>query len=638
MTEKPKTDPSRQLNQIMMRTIFKGSLKGYVCEDCREVISDVEILFYLPYRKEIPANSNTKETFRFVSKEESREREKLFIGKTMTDKEGNFAFEVNEKYLSSEFDIDFICGTVPPKLPRPKKEETLQLHLATISMKEELEQQARNENYKWEYNIAYKWWCYIRGHFFDAWVICGHLLNCSTNTPIANAKVTAMDADFLTDDNLGSATTDASGHFRIDYSSADFKKTFLSPWINIETDPSFLSFNSGPDVYFKAELGGTKLIDETKANARKNVGYCLCVNLCSEVTVTNPDETFPSAWTGIGANFSSSYGSGIHDFDADGFAGSGKKVLFSNIRLTGQAALKSASGNPIEYRFRISDTTAPNNTPFIAESNFTKIIGVTPNLFVPSIVSKLTRKVFSFILNDIFVYSNQSDFDAEGWFDVNHAIERTLIEVGLTPADLSLYNVIEEDTLICLNTAALTSAPNVPDIFNVGAPIPVANDIPVEKFAIRFEIREVINKPSNIFGSIGGNGKTLNSIVMNNNPIYRKLSIKELEESTLCSPIDGIINAKYSLYHPYLASGSLQLRSNSGTINRSVSDGVINSASVKRINNNSPLNAPPSNNNLTRCTYSLKLYSSTRKSNGDFDDSDGSSPIEQIFFYDDNQV
>ena len=98
MTEKPKTDPSRQLNQIMRRNIFKGSLKGYVCEDCREVIADVEILFYLPYKKEIPTNSNTKETFRFVSKEESKEREKLFIGKTMTDKEGNFQFE-NEKLV-----------------------------------------------------------------------------------------------------------------------------------------------------------------------------------------------------------------------------------------------------------------------------------------------------------------------------------------------------------------------------------------------------------------------------------------------------------------------------------------------------------------------------------------------------------
>lgn len=622
-----------------MRNILKGSLRGHVCEDCLEDISNVEVLFYLPYRKETSVTneiSNT-ETFRLVTKEEAKQRKGLFIDSVTTDKNGDFEFEINEKYLNADFDIDFVCGSVPPKPPKPKREEMLQFHITTIAVKNELERQAQRENYRWEYNIAHKWWCYIRGHFFDAWVICGHLMNCKTNTPIANAKVTAMDADLLTDDNLGTVTTDANGHFRIDYSSADFKKTFLSPWINVETDPSFLSFQSGPDVYFKAELAGTKLIDETKADARKNVGYCLCVNLCSEITVTNPEETFPSAWTGIGGAFSSSFGSNSYDFDADGFAGSGKHVLFSTIRLTGQAALKSAAGNPIEYRFLISDTTTPNGGPGPAIGNFSKIVGLTGGLFVPSVVSKLTRKVFSFILNDIFVYSDQTDFDGEGWFDINHAIERTLIAVGLTPADLALYNIIEEDTLISMNTAALTTAPNVPNIFSAGQPIPSANDIPVEKFAIRFEIREVIDKPSNNFGVIGGNGKTLNSVVMNNNPIYRELVIKELEETTLCSPISGTVHAKYTLYHPYLASGSLHLNNNSLSINRDVLDGVINTTSVKRINNNSALNAPPLNN-LTRCTYSLKLYSSTRKHNGDYSDSDGSSPLEQLFFYDDNQV
>jgi hypothetical protein len=618
-----------------MRNIFKGSLRGYVCEDCLEEISNVEVLLYLPYRKEIAeADANVKETFRYVSKEEARKRENLFIDRITTDAKGNFEFEINEKYIGSDFDIDFVCGTVPPKFPKPKKEETLQFHLTTVSMRYELEKQAQNPKYRWEYRIAHKWWCYIRGHFFDAWVICGHLMNCQTNKPIANAKVTAMDADFLTDDNLGSATTDVNGHFRIDYSSADFKKTFLSPWINIETDPSFLSFQSGPDVYFKAELAGTKLIDETKANARKNVGYCLCVNLCSEVTVTNPDDTFPSAWTGIGAAFSSSYGSNSYDFDANGFAGSGKHVLFRTIRLTGQAALKSAAGNRIEYRFRVSDTTAPNNAASLPEANFTKIVGVTKDLFVSSVVSKLTRKTFSLIYNDLFVWSDQSDFDAEGWFDVNNAIERTLISVGLTPADLSLYNIIEEDTLISMDTSILTNASDVPDSINPGQNIPVGNKILVEKFAIRFEIREVIDKPSNNFNVIGGNGKTLNSVVMNNNPIYRKLSIKELEDTTICSPISGTIHAKYTVYHPYLSSCSLHLNNNSHSVERDILDGVINTlpAVDQRTNNSSQLNNPP--NDMTRCTYILKLYSSTRKHDGDNADSDGGTPREQLFFYD----
>lgn len=622
-----------------MRNIFKGSLRGYVCEDCLEEISNVEVLLYLPYRNETAsADSNVKETFRYVTKAENRKREDLFIDRITTDTNGDFQFEINEKYIGSDFDVDFICGTVPPKSPKPKRGEQLQFHLTTLSMRYQLEKQAQDPKYKWEYNIAHKWWCYIRGHFFDAWVICGHLMNCKTNQPIANAQVTAIDADFLTDDTLGSATTDAKGHFRIDYSSADFKKTFLSPWINIETDPSFLSFQSGPDVYFKAELAGTKLIDETKTDARKNVSYCLCVNLCSEVNVTPNGTNFPSAWTGIGNTFSSSFGTDSGDFDAEGYAGSGKHVLFSTIRLTGQAALKSAAGHPIEYRFSVSDTTYPNNqeVDIPPPASFTKIVGKHPGLFASGVVSKLIRKVFSLFHNQITVYSDQSDFDGEGWFDVNHAIERALINAGLTAADLALYNIIEEDTLISMNTTALTSKPNVPDIFGPGEDIPDANNIGIEKFAIRFEIREVKNKATSEFGIIDG-GKILNSVIMNNNPIYRKLSIKELEESTLCSPINGTIHAKYTLYHPYLSSCSLTIRKNSDPIDsqRFISDSIISTTADERISNGSQLNDPPA---LERCTYIVKLYSSTRKHDGDNGDPDGGGPLEQLFFYDKIEV
>lgn len=621
-----------------MKNIFKGSLRGFICEDCLESISDVEILLYHPYRKQTVAeNANLKDTFRYVSKEEVKQREQLFITRKTTDKDGNFEIELDERFTVGDYDIDFVCGTVPFKFPKPKREEVIQFHLTSISMPSELERQEKDQNYRWNYAIAHKWWCYVRGHFFDAWTICGHLMNCKTNTPIANAKVTAMDADFLTDDTLGTATTDSHGHFRIDYSSADFKKTFLSPWINIETDPSFLSFQSGPDVYFKAELSGTPLINETKSDARKNVGHCLCVKLCSDINVTGSGTPFPSSWTGIGSQFSASYGLGIHDFDANGFAGSGKHVLYSVIRLTGQAALKSIAGNPIEYRFRISKTTAPNNTPALDETNFTLVVGKADNsLFVPSTVSKLSRKIPILYLDDLYVESAQSDFDSDGWFDVNHAIERTLIANGLTLADLPLYNVIEEDTLISINTAELTNAADVPDIFSPGQAIPAIHDILPEKFAIRFEIREVRNKSLGDFVTIEGDGKTLNSVVMNNNPIYRKLAIKELEESTLCNPIKGTIHAKYTLYHPYLASGSLHLNNNSHSINRYISDGVINTTLLKRINDLSPLNEAP-DNNLTRCTYTLKLASSTRKHNGDTPDPDGSSALEQLFFYDENQ-
>ncbi|MEZ0130087.1 hypothetical protein AB9T88_10150, partial [Flavobacterium sp. LBUM151] len=107
-----------------MRNIFKGSLRGYVCEDCLEEISNVEVLLYLPYRNETAsADSNGKETFRYVTKAENTKREDLFIDRITTDTNGDFQFEINEKYIGSDFDVDFICGTVPPKFPKPKRGE-----------------------------------------------------------------------------------------------------------------------------------------------------------------------------------------------------------------------------------------------------------------------------------------------------------------------------------------------------------------------------------------------------------------------------------------------------------------------------------------------------------------------------------
>ena len=491
-----------------MKNIFKGTLKGQLCDDCREYIANVEVLLYLPYRKEIVSSAvaNAKETFHLVTKEEAKQRENLLIAKTFTDENGNFEFSIDEKYANSAFDIDFICGTVPPKIPKPKRTEPLQFHITTLVMEWRRNEFEEFNFFNWTHEISYKFWCYIRGHYFDAWVICGRLVNCKTNTPIANAKVTAFDADFLTDDNLGTDTTDSNGHFRIDYSSIKFKQTFLSPLINVETDPGLpLTFQSGPDVYFKAEIAGTTLINETRANARKNVGYCLCVKLCSEINVVNPeDPNFPSAWTGIGSAFNSVFGSGPKDFDINGFAGTGKFALTGIINLTGQAAFKSAANRPIEYRFLVSHTTTPNNGASPAIGNFTKIVGVTPNLFVPSNVITLNKTSSDPSLPSIInVDSHQSDFDSEGWFDVNKSINRTLIDLGLTPAHLSSYQIIEEDTLISMNTGVLTTAADVSfNIANAGEKIPSANKISVEKVAIRFEIRESItNVP------IPGNGE-----------------------------------------------------------------------------------------------------------------------------------
>ena len=90
----------------------------------------------------------------------------------------------------------------------------------------------------------------------------------------------AFDVDWLQDDALGHEVTDGAGHFRIDYSADDFKKTIFSPAINLE-------WTGGPDFYFRVEtLSGTVLLAEPasrgRASDRENVGPCFSVDLCLE--------------------------------------------------------------------------------------------------------------------------------------------------------------------------------------------------------------------------------------------------------------------------------------------------------------------------------------------------------------------
>lgn len=288
-----------------MNYLFKGSIYGYLCADYVEPLAGNEVRLYLPWREEeVLQNTvaSTKDTFRLVTDEENSARAKLLIAGGIVDEKGNFEVVLDEKYSNTAFDVDFVCGTVPRTPPKPPRRDPVQFHLTTVYPRWRLDKRQENYYFQWQYGISANWWCRIRGFYFDAWVIYGHMRVCDSETPIPGLKITAWDADFLTDDNLGSAVTDSNGFFRIDYTSADFKQTFLSPIINVETDPGWpLTFVSGPDVYFKYEYQGVAIQGETAANRRDNVGYCLCVNLCLKDFVVSTPE-IPASFTKIGNN------------------------------------------------------------------------------------------------------------------------------------------------------------------------------------------------------------------------------------------------------------------------------------------------------------------------------------------------
>ena len=544
-----------------MRKKFKGTLRGDLCDECSELLSNVEVLLYLPYMQDVAHSTaaNPKETFHLVTKEEAKLREKLLIASSTTDEQGNFEFIIDDKYANYAFDIDFICGTVPPKFPRPKGDEPLQFHITTLLMDWRSDQEETNDTFEWEHNISAKWWCYIKGYYFDVWTICGQLLNCETKTPLPGIKVIAMDADFLTDDNLGTAITDSNGHFKINYNSSQFKKTFLSPWINVETDSTFLSFQSGPDVYFQLEYNGQRFALETAANRRNNVGYCLCVSLCSKDLIPT-EPSVPPAFTHFGLTQHIPIQSGIN---AQGKT-LGGYAFYSSVNMVGTIS-KKTGGVAMEYLFEYQEVATP-----ITPLNPMSWQPVVPNMINKTIIGylwTLTGDITNPIAYEPY-YINGSGTEKTVTFNGNW------IQV---PQD-SNFAAHQDAQILCLDTEKLTGLTSIdmamPTAGIGNATVSVSRpNVKNRYFAIRMKQRQLNNvatevvagtsKPIAIYNVIYNNVNKYGSwapATVDSQRIALSLDLQEIiSGSSGCSKITTDLHIKYGARNENLGSISLSI-------------------------------------------------------------------------------
>lgn len=629
-----------------MNFTLTGNFTGQICEGCNQPVFPAIVRLYRAQIDGITmthATASVKDTLQVVDEQAIQKLKDRLIATGKTDAEGDYRIDLNSDQHSYEGGPLLVVLEIPYLAPMEGPEDkhpTLYLALTVVQPRWRYSKDQSEARAIFSYEIPRSIWCDILKHF-DVWVLCGQVVDCENNKLVVpGVRVTAKDRDCITDDTLGSALTDVNGRFRIVYRSIDFKQTFLSPLINVETP---FGGRLGPDVYFLVEtVDGDVILEEDrdlgKRKDRKDIPHCHCLAICVELDGDpTPDLPYTLSWDSVGSDFTISFQGNPHDFDNDGYAeqGGNKYAITGNINLNGQGPNPLLPGNPVEYRFLIARNTASNADPALAAGNFTEVVGVTPNLFRSVHIGTLRRQFPS--VRYVKVYLTGADLDANGWVDVRAAVNRTLnAHPDFNPADLNdpaqQWEWSDKDPMIGLDTRPLTNEEghNPPAGLGAGDAMPLAERYPIEKVAIRFEIRDQVTQ-----AHLAASGTTLNAMVVSNDAPVIRVGVKNAAgQPVICDKFKNEdVFIAYTAYHPHLEYVRLNVRSNSGAYNVNPADAPVPFDNVPRpgvdhVNNPSLLLVPRPNET---CNYKVNLSYRVLLHNGESAAS-GHTATEEFYF------
>jgi hypothetical protein len=444
--------------------------------------------------------------------------------------------------------------------------------------------------------------------YFGLWIISGKVNVCDaqgkTIGPAPGLTVTAMDNDLIQDDDLGSATSDSQGHFRIAYRSRDFKRTPFSPAINTET-----LGGAGPDLYFIVKAGSNVRLRENPERGlqpdRKDVGRIACVQLC--IPGTYDGRATSSAWTRIGYYQISTEGA-LKAFDGAGFllpGGTEEKWA-----ITGTIGLMGLQPYPLgsqqEYRFLYATTTGDNTQPALDASLF-KPVKADDGIFVADQIVGVLKANLPAPFEYIPVNLRSNHLDSEGWVNLRQAVEDALDATkGFSAANLNnseeAWYFSGNSALMHIDTKPLSkgrkSVPLQANVLYDGPPIPV------EKIALRFEVRE---KGGGTPGQ--NNGTTLNAMVINNDAMSIDISMGK--EECAIFRIGEPVQLGYSLFHPYLHHTTVEIKKGRSNYEPCGPVPIVPAGSDRaagQVDLKSFLKEP--------CTYTVRMHWSLRLTNG----------------------
>jgi hypothetical protein len=546
---------------------FRGRLSGLICDECPEGLANVTVRLYRSQDLETVtalAAAHPKDTFALLPAKEAGEKAAALLAEAQADGDGNFSFQFadGQGYKGEAFEIDVYLTDVPGHAGTPER-APLQFSITTLQPR----WRQNTDGYVgvWDYCLPQRVWCHIRS-LFGAWTICGRLRTCAApQAPIAGATVRAYDADWWQDDALGSAVSDATGRFRIDYTSAKFRVTPFSPLINLE-------WVGGPDVYFTAELGGVPILTENQVDGRKpgrqNVGPCLCVELCSDQVQPGTVEQTPH-WQQVEVfdihPFPSASG-----FSPEGYAGGAASsyVFGGALGLKGNCPLRNPAqlAHSLEYRFLIGEWTWPGGVEDPAALPSVPPVAMNPvTQLLPTRVGYLFYTNGLGLSDSAQVIISSTDVGADGWVKV----DGKAVVVDMRNGTNAIQFVqgaffLRTFDLFTVNTPAITSLhplrlPGGLPLSQAGRALTPAEREPVRRYRLRFEVRD-----STTHATIATD--TLDAIVLDNTPVVASLDLEELRTNA-CNPVSGDkVHVLYTVDHPHLRNYRLGISNNGGTV------------------------------------------------------------------------
>jgi hypothetical protein len=557
-----------------MTYTVRGHVTGALCDDCLEPLTGVVIRFYAAEASDqvaARAAAPSKDTLEPLDDAAVAAKAGRFVGEATVDASGDFTVALVEGYAGGALDVDYYCGTVPGR-PLPHGAQPVTLHVTTVALRWREVEGGFQAAYVEE--LGPRVWCWVRARL-GWWTICGTVVFCEGGEAVPGATVAAFDVDWLQDDALGSGVTDGSGHFRIDYTRADFTRTPFSPLINIE-------LVGGPDVYFRVTApGGAVLLAEPRSQGRtpgrENIGPCFCVHLCVSGEVPPTPPTVP-VWTDVGVYPVDPL---LGAFAPDGTTTVGSRAFTSTLSLNGIMP-DPLSPQAIEYRFLVAQHPALVDVALSRPALPATQIGVLEYYFWTGTAAAFATTPFwvnnpgatvSIAQNGApaLVVPVNVDAAVDGWIAAPRLNELFL---GGRGRFLPTFALARLDTTQFTNELFdLTVAAPPPLPLDAGEDVPLSLRSSKPLFRITFQSRDATSHapagPDVVLATIafsnvtytydrhpywgGGNVSTTGVV---------SLGVVELATGGGCAEIGDSLHLLYTVYHPYAGQPTITFTGN----------------------------------------------------------------------------